>query len=76
MTHNVSIVKTFCDTFSMSKDTKMGRPALPEKEKRAKFISTRISPDEYRDIQKAIKASGEAKTEWVRQKLLAAARRG
>lgn len=59
----------------MNIEAKMGRPALPEKEKRGKFISTRVSPDEYLEIHQAIKASGEAKTEWVRKKLLAAARR-
>lgn len=59
----------------MSNETKMGRPALPKREKRGKFISTRLSPPEYAEIEAAIKASGEAKTEWVRKKLIAAARR-
>jgi hypothetical protein len=59
----------------MTTETKMGRPALPEKEKRGQFISTRVSPDEYKEIHQAIKQSGDAKTEWVRKKLLAAARR-
>jgi len=59
----------------MNIETKMGRPALPEKEKRGKFISTRVSPEEYQEIHRAIRVSGEAKTEWVRKKLLAAARR-
>jgi len=53
----------------------IGRPSLPEAEKRGKFLSTRVSPDEYGEIERAIKASGEAKTEWIRKKLLAAARR-
>jgi len=48
---------------------------LPAKERRGKFISTRLSPLEYKEIMDAIKASGEAKTEWVRKKLIAAARR-
>ena len=48
---------------------------LPKKEKRGKFISTRLSPPEYAEIEAAIKTSGEAKTEWVRKKLIAAARR-
>ena len=60
----------------MSETTsKMGRPMLPAKERRGKFISTRLSPLEYKEIMDAIKASGEAKTEWVRKKLIAAARR-
>jgi hypothetical protein len=59
----------------MSEAPKVGRPTLPKKEKRGKFISTRLSPPEYAEIEKAIRESGEAKTEWVRKKLLAAARR-
>ncbi len=60
----------------MSKTTgKVGRPALPKKEKRWKFISTRISRDEYREIFKTAKESGMTKTKWVRTKLVAAARR-
>jgi hypothetical protein len=59
----------------MTTETKMGRPTLPAKEKRGKFISTRLSPPEYDEIHAAIKSSGEAKTEWVRKKLIAAARR-
>jgi len=58
----------------MNTETKMGRPPLPEKDKRGKFISTRVSANEYREIHRAIQTSGEAKTEWVRQKLLSAAR--
>ena len=53
----------------------IGRPALPKKERRWKFISTRISQDEYKEIVQAAKESGMAKTKWVRTKLIAAARR-
>jgi hypothetical protein len=59
----------------MNEEIKMGRPPLPEKEKRAQFVSTRVSSDEYSEIERAVRLSGEAKTEWVRKKLLAAARR-
>ncbi|HEU6448695.1 MAG TPA: hypothetical protein VFV23_09695 [Verrucomicrobiae bacterium] len=59
----------------MTTETKMGRPVLPKKEKRGEFISTRLSPPEYQEIMAAIKSSGVGKTEWVRNKLLAAARR-
>ena len=48
---------------------------LPRKEKRGKFISTRLSPPEYDEITRAVRESGDAKTEWVRKKLIAAARR-
>lgn len=53
----------------------MGRPVLPKKEKRGKYITTRLSPPEYQEIKLAAKSSGEAKTTWARKKLLAAARR-
>jgi hypothetical protein len=59
----------------MSETPKVGRPALPKKEKRWKFISTRISQDEYQEIVQAAKESGMPKTKWVRTKLVAAARR-
>jgi hypothetical protein len=54
---------------------KVGRPALPKNEKRWKFISTRISEGEYREIAQAAKESGLGKTKWVRSKLVSAARR-
>jgi len=59
----------------MSEPNPVGRPMLPKKEKRGRFISTRVSPPEYDEITAAIKTSGMAKTEWVRTKLIAAARR-
>ena len=59
----------------MSESNPVGRPALSKKEKRGRFISTRLTPEEYKEIEDAIKASGDWKTEWVRKKLLAAARR-
>jgi hypothetical protein len=54
---------------------KVGRPALPKTEKRWKFISCRISQDEYKEIVQAAKESGMMKGKWVRTKLIAAARR-
>jgi hypothetical protein len=59
----------------MNEPNPVGRPTLPKKEKRALFMSTRLSPPEYAEIEAAIKSSGESKTEWIRKKLLAAARR-
>jgi hypothetical protein len=60
----------------MSETTgKIGRPALPKKEKRWKFVSTRLSPAEYQEIVQAAKESGMRKNTWVRTKLIAAARR-
>jgi hypothetical protein len=54
---------------------KVGRPTIPKTERRALFLSTRVSQEEYAEIEAAVKTSGEAKTEWIRKKLIAAARR-
>jgi uncharacterized protein (DUF1778 family) len=60
----------------MSESTgKVGRPALSKKEKKGSFITTRVSPDEYKEIVQAAKESGMTKTKWARTKLIAAARR-
>jgi hypothetical protein len=85
MLHNcISYNFIFCESWKIKLGHKkmsepnpvgVGRPALPKKEKRGKFISTRVSPPEYAEIHAAIKSSGIAKTEWVRTKLIAAARR-
>ena len=59
----------------MRKETRIGRPTLPTIEKRAKYITTRLSPPEYNEIELAARSAGENKTTWARKKLLAAARR-
>lgn len=59
----------------MSESNPVGRPALSKKDKRGKFISTRVSPEEYQEIVQAAKESGLRKTKWVRTKLIAATRR-
>jgi predicted DNA binding CopG/RHH family protein len=60
----------------MSEPTrKVGRPALSKKEKRYKFVTTRISQDEFKEIDQAAKAAGMMRGKWIRTKLLAAARR-
>jgi hypothetical protein len=59
----------------MRKETRIGRPTLPTIEKRAKYITTRLSPPEHDEIEQAARTAGENKTTWARKKLLAAARR-
>jgi hypothetical protein len=59
----------------MKKEIKMGRPILPDKEKRGETIRVRVSPPELAEIESAANASGEGFSEWTRKKLLAAARR-
>lgn len=53
----------------------MGRPKLPKKEARGMFVSTRVSPPEYKEITEAVRKSGLPKTQWVRESLLLAARK-
>jgi hypothetical protein len=55
--------------------SKVGRPALPKKEKKWKYISVRISQYENREIIAAAKEAGIGKSKWIRTKVLAAARR-
>jgi peptidyl-tRNA hydrolase len=59
----------------MNENTKIGRPALPKKEKRGEYVTTRVSPAEYVEIEKAAESSGDMMATWARKKLLAAARR-
>ena len=59
----------------MIKTPKVGRPKLPQKEKRGQYVTMRVSPAEYVEIEKAAEASGEMLATWARKKLLAAARR-
>ena len=59
----------------MTDTPKVGRPVLPKKEKKGLFITTRVSPLEYKEIMQAINDSGMRKGKWVRTKLVAAARR-
>ena len=67
--------RLFVAHFIMKKTSTMGRPMLPQEEKRGEFVGTRVSPPEHAEIKKAARKAGEAKTEWVRKRLLAAARR-
>jgi predicted metal-binding transcription factor (methanogenesis marker protein 9) len=75
MAGDLSLAEYFKLKKDMAETPKVGRPTLPKKEKRGRFISTRVSPPEYDEIMAAVKSSGMAKTEWVRTKLIAAARR-
>ena len=58
----------------MNTKPKMGRPKMAKNEARGKFVGTRVSPPEYKEIKTAADKSGAAKTEWVRNALLSAAR--
>jgi hypothetical protein len=53
---------------------KMGRPRLSKKGVAVVF-SVRLPPDEAHDVAGAIRASGQARAEWLRNALLKAAHR-
>jgi hypothetical protein len=59
----------------MKAKTKMGRPPMPKGEARYQFVTTRVSPPEHKEIMRAVNKSDDSKTQWVRKKLVAAARR-
>ena len=48
---------------------KAGRPALPKDKQRTPALSVRLTPDERKPIDEAIKASGLGATVWARKAL-------
>ena len=52
-----------------------GRPEVPKHKAKRCMIAVRLSPVELVEIQKAIRASGKTQSDWLRDTLLAAARR-
>ena len=52
---------------------KMGRPKLPKAEFRGILMQARVSPDEGKTINGAIRLSGHGKSDWIRKALLSAA---
>lgn len=59
----------------MPKKSKMGRPTIPKKERLGKTFGARLRADEEREVLRAIAASGKSQADWIRDTLLAAARR-
>ncbi|PYJ95709.1 MAG: hypothetical protein DME23_23120 [Verrucomicrobia bacterium] len=59
-----------------SEKKKMGRPRLPRKQALGRVLGARFRPDEERQIAEAVRGSGKAQAEWIRNALLSAARRG
>lgn len=59
----------------MPKPAKMGRPTIPAKQRLSKVYAVRFRPDDERAILKAIEVSGKSQADWIRDTLLAAARR-
>jgi hypothetical protein len=59
----------------MSKKPKLGRPRLPEGHSREARLFCRLLQSEVAEIEKATRAAKRSKSEWIREVLLAAARR-
>lgn len=53
----------------------MGRPVLPEGEAKGVIVQTRVSEADHILIKEAVAASGVKLSEWLRQRILAAAKR-
>jgi len=51
--------------------TKLGRPSIPPLERKAEFITLRLSPSERNEIDEAAKKEGAPATQWARAILLA-----
>ena len=63
-------------TVSSLMPTEMGRPKLPEKERKGEVFSVRVSRDQAKQIWVAIDASGKKKSVWLREVLVDAAKAG
>lgn len=48
------------------KTSKLGRPKLPKGEAKNLVVRARMSPDEYRQVERAAKLSGQVISEWAR----------
>jgi hypothetical protein len=55
---------------------KIGRPRIAKKEYKGPGFSVRLTATERRVVERAISNSGKEKAEWLRDALLAEARRG
>ena len=59
----------------MSKKGKLGRPPLPKGASRRARLFCRLLASEVTEIESAARAAKKTNSEWIREALLAAARR-
>ena len=59
----------------MSKKPKLGRPPLPEGFSREARLFCRLLPSEVAEIEAAARTAKRPKSEWIRETLLAGARK-
>jgi uncharacterized protein (DUF1778 family) len=60
--------------FSMEKRTR-GRPELPESERKVGIVACRVDADERAQLDQAADKAGQRLSDWMRDKLLSAAKR-
>jgi hypothetical protein len=53
--------------------SKMGRPKLPKGEVKDILIGAKFAPHEAKQVDAAVKRSGQGKSGWIRKALLSAA---
>jgi len=66
-------VKHFLYTKNNFMPKKIGRPRLAKKNALGEVFSVRLRPDEARNVASAIRASGQARANWLRNALIKAA---
>jgi hypothetical protein len=49
---------------------KIGRPTIPKREAKTEFRGAFFAPDDAKVVDRAIAASGQDKSKWIREKLL------
>lgn len=50
---------------------KLGRPTIPKQQRKAEFISVRLTPSERLEIEESAEKDGTPTTKWAREVLLA-----
>jgi hypothetical protein len=55
---------------------KRGRPRVAKKDAFSKYFSVRLRPDEAKEVQDAIRKSGQSRPAWLRSALVKVARNG
>src|SRR5579872_4220728 len=55
---------------NMKKSSKIGRPKLPNGAAKSMIVRARVSPSEYKAVEKAARADGKEFSHWVRQTLI------
>ena len=74
-TSNQALYVRTIKILQMSKKSKLGRPPLPKGSSRGARLFCRLLASEVAEIEAAARTAKRSKSEWIREALLAAARR-